>query len=497
MIDDITFTEISKLIIATIALYMMMTSSRIFDHRIECLERDLKDYKDATARDLPFRSLFRSSLEDSARVCELFEPSFSPAQKKKLAALLKTKETATQGRTLHTLTSSETKDYTATPFAVSEKVVVLTISSWDRDKVTDALAATARELKQRDFNAKIASGEIVPFITKKELEDLYNNDKPQFIQTIQEHYDDLDLLFQMFAKWPDTYYHEHILLAWEYSSSDQTKLVQFKRYLDEYCSHMDNFSKVVSHAKINPLYRDYLIFEYAANHGLGYIFGDLRGLTFDLPLLEIYTSVHEKWVTEKYNTPRTNFYGKVIPPDHDLPTTLTTARREFAEMMLYYVTYKNTDTLDGLRSLRTMYDYLFEMIGVAKNQRAIVTWINTRKPSNCSDVIRGCFYAGYVHWDRLQLHNSIKAWTIDPTQRDHFLDAYFETRNGECLTTSAKQFQRRCYDHFVKVEFWEGVNYLIRRQGYTKIPKPHRREVAALLSEYLEECKAKEDQEDE
>lgn len=235
--------------------------------------------------------------------------------------------------------------------------------------------------------------------------------------------DQLDSIFKMFEMVSDRTRLFDILKHWDFSTNDIDRVTYFKQYMEKYFNYMEayNFGGLVSKCKNNPLYLDYVLFEYGQKkRGLKYMFARLEVINYDLRLLQIYYNLYLEYRKDKSNDYYMFSFKKLSEP------TI-----EFVKTMLGYVLYDNREKKEELEK---MYDWLFDLIQLEKNEEAFLKWAKfnnlTLEYYNGCCVAESLFLTHYSGWTNEMFVNKVVNYDKTDTYKVQLMRYYLNTLNG-------------------------------------------------------------------
>lgn len=417
---------------------------RLFTHLLKDLRENVASYHHAITDDLPFKSMHRSCLEDAYLACQVFQEHFTTDELTQFSDLEKRKDQYTHGRRFLCITSDDCTDMKPLSIQDATKSIQLSLNKRNHRIVMEQVKSCVDKMDHEDLEDKIKSGQLKPLITKQELKDMCCNDRDltELQAFVRSNYTDLDLYFKMIDQWGDNLYQKYLL--WAYPFDLDEVLPYFKHYTETYQQSMSgyDFSDLISKAKVNPVYRDYLLYDYGQKQrGLRVVCDDWRGLRLDPDLLKRYYDLYMQYRTGKDYHPDLFSFD----PKHARDATRETITLAFVSSMLYYINQAKCST----KELREMFDYLFNLIGMNNPTCDQIKHLCIeQKLFECAggyDIPVGLFQAGYIHLSYTEFETMIKDFMTgisrDKTGQINIysdqkqfnrciLRAYIETHNG-------------------------------------------------------------------
>lgn len=302
-----------------------------FTFCLKKLDEHIKLYQEIIQNDRPWKTMFRSLLEDTYSLCLVLSPHFSSEQTSQFKILEKYKDMATHGRQLIIFTSKSESKFNECSLADSSRVIMVSCL------VLPQLENFLAQLEHMDFERKVSSGEIKLLVTKDQLKDWCadTNHLEQLQVFVRENYCMLDEYFHLLDDFPSNLYQKYLLWAYPFDVGVEA-LPYFQHYVETYQQNMSgcDFSELINHVKNYTLYLDYVLYEYGQKQrGLSFVFDRCSWVEFDLDLLKKYKAI-SKLTTEK-----------------------------FVNEMLYCINHNNLKKPDQLHE---MYVYLFGLVGITE-----------------------------------------------------------------------------------------------------------------------------------
>ena len=334
---------------------------------------DISNYASAEA----FRSAFRSSLENTAKVCHiLFEKLDHPVGEFK--ELQEKHESATKGKRLLCFSNREPSEEHPSLALVSketgEERVFDFADKEDFNNVKRHIFSICSCIEEENLKKDVEEGKVKLPVSIKDFKAGYKKEEVQRI--LHSNYEHLDNMFLLLDSFPDNLYKRYILKYWDFEDLD--KLPTFKRYLYKYFSYLNDcdFSRIMKRAKYQEAYRECLL-GYAEEKNTK-IFGRLSYASPNLSLVKRYWKI---W-SETRGIEKSN---------------------DFVWNMM------DACTCNDLEETRKVFEYLCEKFSIPATGEGVLEWArNNKHYHGCGDFGNVCtalFRLGYLKWTTEDYHN--------------------------------------------------------------------------------------------
>jgi hypothetical protein len=264
--------------------YIVASFENFASSLLDQCAKNIDTYADVKRNRLPWSTIHRMNMENAYRACEDIIPLIHTKSADKLDKLLSTKNKLTSETSLFTM--GDEKEHVKIAMCDGSKVVNVSCSLETIDCIECCLKHMEEELFKSDVNIGYEH-------SREELLQLVK--KPDELKRfVRQNHKTLDKYFKILSwNWQDSLYEIYLLKAFPFDLDEGLQF--FKRYMEKYQSGVSDctFSELITSAKINPIYRNYLLGDFAITFGRNrrIVCTDWRYLVLDLELLKIYHKI--------------------------------------------------------------------------------------------------------------------------------------------------------------------------------------------------------------
>lgn len=414
------------------------TTETIFEGFLTELEETITKYKRALDEGLPYSGIFEITMDNTSTLCRIFSPHFTEKLMTKYSALTKLKFQYT-GEQL----STPDLEFKQNTTVLQLRNIIVQVLDSEFSHIQDRMTSVLNKLRKKQLEDDIKSGTVILPLTVEALKELaMPQNKQQLKQIISNNIHCLDSLFQLLEYSEERPYIPIVLLHWDFE--EIFFLDEFKYYTEKYQGILQgiNYSELVSECKSYPAYRDYLLLDFGKKQrGLQYIFNDLRGLVFNLELLQIYWQLFQECET---NTPNVEVNNK------------------FAIRMLFETIYGNSENKEELDK---MYSLLFDIVKVPKVEAEILAWVKKIGLYDgfvygWHDIYKALFFLDYIRWDESRFMRELNSF-YDICGHKIMLQTYVNAN----IKTNAN-FIKETNKKFSNLKFKKGIRFLKKYYSY-------------------------------
>ena len=350
-----------------------------FNFLLEQYKLEIENYKNANV----FKSAFRLNLEIIKNICVLLlsffnntptvNPTVNPTVYENMEELRSLYNIITINTELLYITNTNLMEKTTNTITINTHNDKITLNNLDVDMYNN-IQHYIQLYKEQSANTSAVLNSL------KKMSDI------ELKNYLEINYDSpllLDIFQSIYNKWPEQLFINRIFDNYPYSNTlaiDKFKFYSACAYKNNNISPV-NFSRIITKAKINPLYIRYLLYDFGKDiysdneykKTLKMICSDLRGLQIDYPLLKLYHPLCIK------------YYETFMKKEEALKCV-------FGELIYRCI----EENKDNLIELKLMVVYLFENFNIDYNNKKVLLNYCRFNCLNYKDVLKGLTRLNFV-----------------------------------------------------------------------------------------------------